>query len=80
MAAGAGLARRAGVDVSSDEPREPPTADPYHDLLGELVVAYAEHRAMQGRIAAPSAELARYIVNCRSSTPNSMWPDGPPRR
>jgi hypothetical protein len=45
--------------VSSDEPREPATVDPYDDLLGELVVAYAERLAMQGRFSALSAELDR---------------------
>ena len=45
--------------MSSDEPAERPTVEPYESLLGELVVAYAEHLAMHGRLATLAAELRR---------------------
>ena len=45
--------------MSSDGSDQPPAVDPYDDDLGELVVTYAEHLAMQGRFAALSAELDR---------------------
>ena len=45
--------------MSFDGSDQPPVVDPYDDDLGELVVTYAEHLAMQGRFTALSAELDR---------------------
>lgn len=66
--------------MSSNEPGPPPTVDPYDDLLSELVVAYAEHLAMQGRFAALSTELDRVhhelsIVNAELDV--AGWPTAP---